>query len=1401
MHFIKSIACLTATFLVLGINAQLIDDFSDRDLDSNPAWTGNVGAYTVNGMGQLQLNATGASSSFLASALQLSSLDNVEWNFSVRQNYAPSNSNFCKIYLVANTEFLNATSINGYYLRLGRDLAADVVDFYRQNGTINTSLAGTSTNIALAHNVEIKVKRSDAGAWSIFVKTVTNSNFGAPQAVFTDNTYVQSAYFGIQNIVTSSNSKNFYLDNVYIHTPFDTVMPSIVGYNLQNDNTIMVQFDEYLKLPILGKYGDFELQNNSLLSNSLSNTTLTLQFQNPFKTNNSLSISGVADFSGNSMPIITLDFISTVVSAPNTGIGNLLDYRDITINELMADINPVPVGLPAVEYIEIFNNTSKIINLMGDTLIDGATKRPFTRSFTLAGGSFGLIVSSEGGKSQLLSQFPTLNVYTLSGFGLTDGGESLTLKDRTGKLIDFVSYKTAWYKDSDKNDGGFALEQINPKNPCSGAANWKVSVDEKGGSPGYQNTVYSLENEAPQIKSVVSKSAFQLEVIFNQPMDTVTFKAASYTIENGLTAYLPVPYNYKQDTLKLFTSQNLAVGKAYQFTITGIKNCQGLPIANNIFTIGLPRLPNLGEIILNEVMAEPEPQVQLPMAEFIELYNTTNDLLDVSHFTVKDASVTSNGKIAANAIVRPKNYLILASESSANYFKEFGDVAIVSNFPSLNKTGDHISITDLNTVIVNQIIYKPDWYQSEIKAEGGWTLERINPAQNCGGKHNWSSSVDVKGGTPGKANSIFNTLPDATKPLLSNILVISNQQLSLAFSEGLKPDNLQSAFSIAGIGIASATLSAQNSDTVFVKLAQPLDSGKVLSLRIKNLYDCSGNKIDYSTQNIGIGRKPKPFEVVINEIMADENPAQSLPEAEFVELYNTTKDVLDLSNFRLFDATTIPGKFPSSVVIEPFSYLIICGTSRVNDFKSYGNTVGITSFPSLNSSGDIVDLRNSLGTSISKIKYSDTWYRDEIKKDGGWSLERIDPLNPCGTANNWLAAANESFGGTPGKINSNFAANPDNEAPKLSSAFATNTDSLWLYFNEPIDSLSSASATANISSGVNATIASIQTDRILLLLNPSLSPSQQYLVAISQLKDCVGNVIDGTISTPFYLTEKADSFDVVINEILFNPRTGGSDFVEVYNRSSKYINLKNWQLANIDKGVIANFKPITIENSLLLPKSYRIFTDNEANIKNNYPNAIDSNFLQVRSLPAYNDGEGTVVLTNHFKKTIDLFNYKDDFHLKLIDNKEGISLERVNFNLATNTPENWASASQNSKFATPGYKNSQQSNFEISDKTVDISPQVFSPDQDGYLDFTTITFNAASSDYVANITIFDLEGSIVKRLVKNQNIGNQNFFQWDGLDDTGRKTRVGSYMVYIEIFNLQGEIKSYKENVVVAAKF
>ena len=88
------------------------------------------------------------------------------------------------------------------------------------------------------------------------------------------------------------------------------------------------------------------------------------------------------------------------------------------------------------------------------------------------------------------------------------------------------------------------------------------------------------------------------------------------------------------------------------------------------------------------------------------------------------------------------------------------------------------------------------------------------------------------------------------------------------------------------------------------------------------------------------------------------------------------------------------------------------------------------------------------------------------------------------------------------------------------------------------------------------------------------------------MKDCSGNTIGTTNTARVGLYEHTDSFNIVINEILFNPRSSSNDYVEVYNRSNKILNLKNVYIANRNTtGTISSIAQLSLEDYLLFRSS------------------------------------------------------------------------------------------------------------------------------------------------------------------------------------------------------------------------
>lgn len=539
-------------------------------------------------------------------------------------------------------------------------------------------------------------------------------------------------------------------------------------------------------------------------------------------------------------------------------------------------------------------------------------------------------------------------------------------------------------------------------------------------------------------------------------------------------------------------------------------------------------------------------------------------------------------------------------------------------------------------------------------------------------------------------------------------------------------------------------------------------------------------------------------ELIISEIMADPTPTKGLPEKEYIELYNCSDKVIDLNRCKLtYNTSTVT--FPS-FLLQPKSYVLVTSRTNEADFKPYGNVVALTSFSLLNT-GTTLTIRSPQNKTIFSVTYSDKWY--EKGKDQGFSLEMIDVNFPCVEEGNWTSSL-AVLQGTPAKENAVKASKPDLTPPSLSRFEISGGTNVKLIFSEKLDSLSAVSINAySFDKGLKINTVAVeypQNVNVNLTLNSALQENTLYTLTAKNIADCSGNVL---LSAQAILgnLKPADSGNVVLNEVLFNPRSGGEDFVEIYNRTDKLISLKNWALANIDAtGEIANIRTIATTDFVLQPKQFLVICRNASAVQNQYFKAVKANFLEIPSMPSFPDDEGSVILLNETQKVFDRFNYTEKLHHPLVDEKEGVSLEKIDYNKTSTDPTNWQSAASTEGFATPGYANSQLL-IDSQESIFKIEPEVFTPDGDGQDEATKLIFQLDQSAYIANISIFDVNGRLIRQLAQNQLLGINSNIEWDGKNSTNEIVPVGYYVVFAELFNTNGEKKHYKGKVVVGSRF
>jgi hypothetical protein len=509
--------------------------------------------------------------------------------------------------------------------------------------------------------------------------------------------------------------------------------------------------------------------------------------------------------------------------------------------------------------------------------------------------------------------------------------------------------------------------------------------------------------------------------------------------------------------------------------------------------------------------------------------------------------------------------------------------------------------------------------------------------------------------------------------------------------------------------------------------------------------------------------------------MANPNNGQ-LPPYEYIELLNNGKNVLQLNEYHIIiGANSIP--LPT-YRLAPQQYVLLCAEAALSDFDRYGNILPLNKWPALNNNGATISLTKN-GNMEDSVSYTTSWYQSTTKRSGGWSLERINPNISCSVAANWSASVNP-MGGTPGKINSVM----DTQAlPKLIvNDWVIDKNRLSLSFNMPLTDFSITVDNFELAENRGKPIA-IQyvssRDSIHLDFPTAFEQNTLYRLQFTPFSWC--SHLLPLEELPLFRQGILAYNDVVINEILFNPKEGGVDFVELFNNCGYPINLQGWLLGS---------RQISTEMLLIHPGQHLALSIAANTLYQQYPTSPDQCVHEMPSFPAFPNQQGNVLLYAG-KVLIDSLYYNASMQQPFLKNMKGISLERQHPDHPTNENGNFISASTLSGGATPGYQNSVQSKLLSKKNIFFLTSKTVSPDDDSYEDFLEINYELAAPNYMINVYIYNDKGTLINRLIRQQSAGISGKITWDCQTQNGSTAPPGIYIYHIEIYdsNAHREVK------------
>ncbi len=533
--------------------------------------------------------------------------------------------------------------------------------------------------------------------------------------------------------------------------------------------------------------------------------------------------------------------------------------------------------------------------------------------------------------------------------------------------------------------------------------------------------------------------------------------------------------------------------------------------------------------------------------------------------------------------------------------------------------------------------------------------------------------------------------------------------------------------------------------------------------------------------------------VVINEFMADPAPVIGLPNYEWVELLNTTDTAINLMGWRIADGAGTSNLF-DAYILPPGGYLIVCGHSALAALSVYGPAISVTNFPSLNNSGDIIQIKNAAGNVIHELSYTLDWYKDDVKKEGGYSIELIDFRKICMGAAVYTASTDVS-GGTPGKVNATVHQPLHISPPVVTACTLTGPSAISLFFSSPPDSNVFTPANFEFKPQINITAITYNAttpNNVIVSLVNNIAPSVLYRLTLSNISNCLGQVSPDTTIT-FALTEIADDNDILLNEIMVNPYPGAYDYIEIYNNSNKILDASQLKIASRNSsGNITASRSISGIVTYIMPENYYVITEDADNLLLHYFVAEKAHIIPLKT-PVYGNMQGTVVILNESNKVIDEVNYNEKWHHPLLVNAKGVALERAAHTVATQNPKNWHSAAASAGYGTPAAINSQLITENMPGVHIEAEPKVFSPNGDGQNDQVRLKYQMPESGYAGTVTIFNTGGVAVKTICKNCLMASpEGYWTWDGKNDRQQQLLPGNYIVLMDVFNPKGQKKQLK---------
>lgn len=707
---------------------------------------------------------------------------------------------------------------------------------------------------------------------------------------------------------------------------------------------------------------------------------------------------------------------------------------------------------------------------------------------------------------------------------------------------------------------------------------------------------YEIDTFPPEYNDIEVKDS-TITLLFSEEIDTLgIYQTLNYKLNNIYTPKRIYKDAVNTSLIHVVFNHRIIGGKLQLKVppladMLGNKNDSSYLIQYNYIA---PLTNKRNDVFISEIMADPSPAIDLPESEYIEWYNASSTDINLENWVFVNGN--SNIKLKPYSL-NSNSFVIFCKASDTTLFKPFGNVIGLSTWPSVGNTSGLLKIIDKYGTLIDEVNYNTTWYKNKSKANGGYSLECTQSNKTCEGIYVWEVSGEKSGGSPGQLNSLWK----------------ANQQSSFYVYQFdfLNDSSIYIRFNASADSSASLKLQSYqiNNPTLSPKKIVKLNdyyseyilvfntkfrNNNTYQFKLNTIKTCDGLSLDESIFSFVYRNDDDTSLIRINELMIDPSPAIALAEAEYIELFNTTNNYINLSSYVLNIGTT--RLIMPRYILKPNEYILVGSTVDTFELKKYGTVVSFNTFPSLSNTASTVTLFNKAGRLIDRVSYKNSWYRDLTKKDGGWSLELIDPYTRCNEINRWTASTNKR-GGSPGVQNTSADFFADKRALSVKFFRNKNNQQFSVGFSKPVQGylinpaqLYFVGVKSKLFFPQDVKLDSPYYERATLTFNNAL-PAGNYNLICQYIPSCGRN--DTNIIYPIRILEIEQPEDeIAVSEIMADPSPSRGlpdcEYIELFNKSTEEIIFSSFYIADTKDTVLVEIENWKAEQAVVLShKNYR----------------------------------------------------------------------------------------------------------------------------------------------------------------------------------------------------------------------